>query len=69
MNGLVIFRDEHGNEGQYTFHDDATGDKWVQLCERAQARLGITETREQKLRWPHVRQAAAQRAPKIGDAR
>lgn len=63
--GTVIFRDEFGNEGTYTFPCSHDGEKMVQVITRAEVRLGIhEETPEQKAHWRTVRAAAAARAPK-----
>jgi hypothetical protein len=64
--GTVIFRDESGNEGTYTFPCAHDGDKLVEVITRAEVRLGIyEETHEQRAHWLKVRAAAAARAPRI----
>ena len=64
MTNLVIFRDESGNVGEYRYVDDETGDKWVEIGERARKRLGLVDSDEENRRWPQVRAAAMARAPK-----
>lgn len=56
MTGIVIFRDEQGNEATYRFATDGdeSGDQWVSICERAVKRLGLKPDPEADRRWLQV---------------
>ena len=57
----VLFSDESGAEGTYRY----TGD-WVEICDRAEKRLGLKADPDEPLRWGRARAAAKSAMAKGG---